>query len=320
MRQFITRRVLQMIPMLIGISIILFTLIAVIPGDFVDAKANPNMTQEKVQHLKEIYGLDKSIPERYVSWAKHAVVGDFGDSLRFKKPVSEVINTYVWNSFKLALTSFILSILIAVPIGIISATKQYSFFDKFFTVFALMGLSIPSFFFALLLIKFFSVDLGILPISGMTTAGMDHKGFKHILDVFVHMILPVAVLTFMQIGSLMRYTRTAMLEVINQDYIRTARAKGLREKVVIYKHALRNGLIPIVTLLGMSLPDLFAGAIITESVFGWPGIGKIALESVNLRDFTFLMGFNMLIVVLVLIGNLISDISYALVDPRVRLK
>ncbi|CDM69270.1 Oligopeptide transport system permease protein AppB [Clostridium bornimense] len=320
MRQFITRRLLQMIPMVIGISIILFTLIAFIPGDFVDAKANPNMSEEKVQQLKEIYGLDKSIPERYITWAKHAVVGDFGDSLRFKKPVSEVINTYVWNSFKLALTSFILSLLIAVPIGIISATRQYSFFDKFFTVFALIGLSIPSFFFALLLIKFFSIDLGILPVSGMTTAGADHTGFKHILDVVKHGILPVAVLTLMQVGSLMRYTRTAMLEVINQDYIRTARAKGLKEKVVIYKHALRNGLIPIVTLLGMSLPDLFAGAIITESVFGWPGIGKIALESVNLRDYTFLMGFNMLIVVLVLIGNLISDISYALVDPRVRLK
>ena len=320
MRLFITRRLLQMIPMVIGISIILFTLISLIPGDFVDAKANSNMSQEKVQQLKEIYGLNKSIPERYITWAKHAVVGDFGDSLRFKKPVSEVINTYVWNSFKLALTSFILSLLIAVPIGIISATRQYSFFDKFFTVFALIGLSIPSFFFALLLIKFFSIDLGILPVSGMTTAGVDHTGVKHVLDVVKHGILPVAVLTLMQVGSLMRYTRTAMLEVINQDYIRTARAKGLKEKVVIYKHALRNGLIPIVTLLGMSLPDLFAGAIITESVFGWPGIGKIALESVNIRDYTFLMGFNMLIVVLVLIGNLISDISYALVDPRVRLK
>lgn len=317
---YITRRILQMIPVLLGVSLIIFVVISLAPGDYVDTKANPNMTEEKKQELRELMGLDKPIPVRYANWLKNSLTGNLGDSLKFKQPVVEVIDTYVWNSFFLALAAFLASVIIAVPIGIVSATKQYSLVDGFFTVLALVGISLPSFFLGLLIIKFLAFDLKLFPVSGMTTTGSSATGFKYFADVAYHMFLPFLVLTLVQVGSLMRYTRTSMLEVIRQDYIRTARAKGLKESVVIYKHALRNALIPIVTILGLSLPGLFGGAMITERIFAWPGIGKIAFDCLSSRDYPFLMAFNMFMALLTLAGSLIADVSYALVDPRIRLK
>ena len=226
----------------------------------------------------------------------------------------------MWNSFYLAIASFIFSIILAIPIGVISATKQYSAFDSTFTVFALIGISIPSFFFGLLLIKWMAIDLRLFPVAGMTTTGSNATGFAYVKDVLYHMFLPFLVLTLSSVAGIMRFVRTSMLEVIRQDYIRTARAKGLKEKVVIYRHALRNGLIPVITLLGMSLPSLFGGAIITETIFAWPGIGKITMQAISVRDYPLLMGFNCLLAALTLIGNLIADISYAVVDPRIRYK
>ena len=322
MRQYITRRVLQMIPILIGVSIILYAVFSLAPGDIVEqvAGSKPNISQKKIDDLKKVYGLDQNIVVRYGKWAAKAVKFDFGMSWKYKQPVSHVINTYVWNSFYLAVTSFILSFIIAIPIGVVSATKQYSIFDQFFTIFALIGISVPTFFFGLLLIKWLAVDLKIFPVSGMEAIGSSKHGIARTLDVLHHMFLPFVVLTLGGVAGYMRYSRTSMLEVIRQDYVRTARAKGLSEKVVIYKHALRNGLIPIITILGLSLSGLFGGAIMTESIFKWPGIGTVALQSLNSRDYPFLMGFNMLIAILTLLGNLIADITYALVDPRVRLK
>lgn len=320
MRQYITRRLLEMIPVIIGISFLLFIIFAMAPGDAVDGIADPNMTEEKRIELRKQYGLVGNPVERYINWAKKAAQFDFGNSIRRRMPVSKVIGTYVWNSFYVSLASFILSTLIAIPIGVVSATKQYSGFDKFFTVFALLGISIPTFFFGMVLIKIFSLNLGWFPVSGMTSAGKGYVGFRAFIDVVHHMVLPTLVLALASLAGLMRYTRTSMLEVIRQDYIRTARSKGLKEKVVVYRHALRNALIPIITILGMSLPGLFGGAILTEQVFGWPGIGKIAMESISTRDYTFLMGFEVLLALLTLLGNLIADVSYALVDPRIRLK
>lgn len=317
---YIARRFLQMLVVLFGVSLIVFFIIAKAPGDYVSSKGNANMTEEKKQELRESMGLDKPIVTRYLTWMKSTVTGNFGDSLKFKQPVISVIDTYIWNSFALAITSLIASILIAVPIGIVSATKQYSLVDGFFTVLALIGISLPSFFLGLMFIKFLAFDLKLFPVGGMTATGSSFTGIKHFIDVVYHMFLPFLVLTVLQVGSLMRYTRTSMLEVIRQDYIRTARAKGLKESVVVYKHALRNALIPIVTILGLSLPGLFTGAMITETIFAWPGIGKVAFDCLNARDFPFLMAFNMLVAVLTLLGSLISDISYALVDPRIRLK
>ena len=320
MRQYITRRLLEMIPVIIGISFLLFVIFAMAPGDAVDNIQNPNLSQEKIMDLKKQYGLVGNPVERYINWAKKAVQFDFGDSIKHKEKVSTVIDTYVWNSFWLSLGSFLLSTLIAIPIGVVSATKQYSIFDRFFTIFALFGVSIPSFFFGMVLIKIFAVDIPIFPVSGMISTGINATGFTYVLDVMKHMALPLIVLTLISLAGLMRYTRTAMLEVIRQDYIRTARSKGLSEKVVIYKHALRNAMIPIITILAMQLPGLFGGAILTEQVFAWPGIGRVAIEAINGRDYPLLMGFEVLLAILTLLGNLIADVTYALVDPRIRLK
>lgn len=321
MIQYIVRRLLQMIPIVIGISFIIFGIFALAPGDFIDANmSTSNMTAERIEELKEVYGLTGPIHERYAKWASRALVGDWGQSLQFKKPVMDVIDDYIWNSFILSVLAQFISILIAVPIGVLSATKQYSFFDKFFTVFAFIGLALPSFFMGLVCMKIFAVDMKVLPLGGLVTAGANYTGWAHIKDMALHLIMPVFVLGFLGIGSLVRYTRTAMLEVIKQDYIRTARAKGLSERTVIYKHAFRNALIPIITLLGLMLPSLFSGAILTETIFAYPGIGKIALGAILKRDYFLLMGFNMLMAILTLTGNLIADLLYAAADPRVRLK
>ena len=320
MLRYIVKRLLQMIPILLGVSLVIFLIFSLAPGDIVDNMgSNTHMTVAKAAQLRHLYHLDQSKPVQYIYWLKDAVTGNFGNSIEYRQPVSQVIKSYIWNSFFLAFAAFIAAIVIAIPIGIISATKQYSAFDSVFTVIALLGISIPAFFTGLLLIKWFAIDLKIFPVSGMTTAGSNATGLAKIGDVIYHMFLPFIVLTFESVASLMRYMRTSMLEVIRQDYIRTARAKGLNEKVVIYKHALRNSLIPVITILGMWLPGLFCGAIITEQIFSWPGIGRITLEAVNNRDYSLLMGFNMLIAVLTLLGNLVADIAYAAADPRIRL-
>lgn len=320
MLQYTVKRILKMIPTLLIISILLFKVIDLAPGNFLDTKVNPNMTVEKLEQLEAVYGFDKPFGERYVNWLKKAVKGDFDESLKLRQPVSEIIKDYAWNSFVLAGTAFLLSILIAIPLGIVCATKQYSLADKATTILTFVSISLPSFLLGLMLINAFSLKIKLFPIGGMTTAGSNLTGAAHYKDVLIHMVLPVVSLTILQAGSLIRYVRTAMLEVINQDYIRTARAKGLKEKVVIYKHALRNGLIPVITYIGMSLPGLFAGALITETIFVWPGIGRIGYEAILNRDYTLLMGFNMFMAVLTLMGNLLSDILYAVVDPRIKLK
>lgn len=321
MRQYIVRRILQMIPVLFGISVVVFLIFAMAPGDALSGSVDVHMSAERKAELRHQLHLDEPKIVQYGYWAKNVFLhGNFGESFYFKQPVSSVMNTYIWNSFYLSVGAFILSILIAVPIGVVSATKQYSGFDSFFTVFALIGISMPSFFFGLLLIKWFAVDIQIFPVSGMRSPGLNLTGFANIKDILYHMVLPLTVLALGSLAGLMRYTRSSMLEVIRQDYVRTARAKGLKEKVVIYKHALRNALIPVITLLGFMLPGLFSGAIMTETIFNWPGIGPIELLAVNNRDYYLLMGITMLLALLTLLGNLIADIVYAVVDPRIRLK
>jgi peptide/nickel transport system permease protein len=309
-----------MIPTLIGISIIVYAISAMIPGDYITALNNPNMTDERAAQLRAIYGLDQPEYLRYFTWAKNMLVGEMGDSFQHKKPVMDVVNEYVWNSFIIAFASLVLSWTIAVFSGVFSAKFQYSFFDKLITLIVFFCMSLPSFFVGLLLIRIFALTLGWFPVGGMVTAGSKVGGWDHIVDVLKHGFLPVMVLTMLSTGSLTRYFRTSMLEVIRQDYIRTARAKGLKERTVIFKHALRNAMIPAITLLGFELPALFGGAIITEQIFVWPGIGHIYLNSINMRDYPFMLGFTILLAVLTLLGNLLSDVLYGLVDPRIRLK
>ncbi len=320
MSQFIIRRLLQMIPTLIGISIIVFVISQMVPGDYITATQNPNMTDERAEQLRAIYGLDKPPVQQYFVWVKNMITGDLGESFQHKMPVTQVISTYVWNSFIIAFASTFLSWIIAAFVGVFSAQYQYSWFDKIVTLLVFLCMSLPSFFIGLLAIKYFALDLKLFPIGGMTTAGLNASGWAYLKDLATHMILPVTVLTTLSVGSLTRYFRTGMLEVIRQDYIRTARAKGLKERTVIFKHAFRNALLPAITLLGFELPALFGGAMILEQVFAWPGIGQVYLASLNMRDYPLMLGFTMFLAVLTLIGNLISDILYGVADPRIRLK
>lgn len=319
MGKYILRRILQQIPILIGVSILIFAIIQLAPGNpLVSYFSDPNMTVEQIRQLEIAYGLDKPVYMQYFEWVTNMLQGNFGNSYQLKQPVSLLIGERLGTTFFLAFGSLILSLLVAIPIGVISATKQYSIFDYFGTIFALIGISIPGFFFSLLLIRYFSVHLRWFPISGMRTAGARFPFPYDYIDMLRHSVLPLLVLGLTGAASFMRYTRSSMLEVIRQDYIRTARAKGLKEKVVIYKHALRNALIPVITLLGFSLPTLFSGALMVEIIFVWPGMGRLQYQSVLHRDYPLMMGINMFLAIFTLTGNLLADISYAFVDPRIR--
>lgn len=326
MIKYIGKRLLHLIPVIIIISMVIFGIVEMMPGDPVNAYLGigSDTTPEQQQQIRERLGLDKGPVTRYFNWLKRTVTGDFGRSMKFRKPVKEVIGKYIWNSFTINVVAMILAFAIAIPVGIRSAVKKYGPFDTFWTVFSLTGVSMPSFFFALVLIYFVAVPIKWIPLNGMRTAILAAKGYPskwaEIKDILVHMILPVTVLTISSLASLTRYIRNSVIEVINQDYIRTARSKGLSEKVVIYKHAFRNALLPIVTLLGLWIPGLFGGSLILETVFLWPGIGGVLLTSIFDRDYSMVYAANTFYAVLMLAGNLLADVSYAFVDPRVKVK
>lgn len=317
MRKYILRRFLQMIPILLGISLLIFVLFALMPGDYFFS--NRRLTPQRLEELRTLYGLNKPILERYLIWLKNVFHGDFGFSLQHMLPVTTLINQYIWNSFIVSLATLICTWTLALVIGVYSATKQYSVFDRLVTLGVFASLSVPSFFIGLLLIKIFGVDLHILPIGGMIDTGSTTTGIAYVLEVLRHMILPVLVLTILSVGSLTRYFRTGMLDVLRMDYIRTARAKGMKERTVIFKHALRNAILPAITLLAFELPGLFSGAIITEQIFGWPGIGRIQLDALSARDYPVLMTLTMFLSFLTIFGNFLADILYAAADPRIRL-
>lgn len=321
MKQYIIRRILISIVVLFGVSILLYVIVRSMPADYITMKTagNPNVTKEMEDRMRQVYGLDKGIVEGYITWLGDAVRGDFGTSFYYQKPVSQIIRRYAPITFSLAFISMFLEIIIAIPLGILAAKRQYSRTDYTIVAVALMGISLPSFFFAAILKRIFSIGLGVLPLSGMVNARAAYEGFARIKDIGYHLILPITVFVITGIGYLLRYTRTNMLEVLNADYVRTARAKGLPERKVINRHAFRNTLIPIVTLLGSMIPGLFSGAVIIEGIFSLEGLGNIALTAVENGDIPYLMGFNMFIAVLTLLGTLIADILYAVVDPRVRL-
>ena len=255
----------------------------------------------------------------YFSWLGNMLKGDLGDSFLYQQPVGKVIADHMWVSFLISLVALIFQFAISIPLGITSATHQYSVADYTVTIVTMIGISLPSFFFAALLIKIFSSWLGWFPSFGLVSADSVTTGFGLVLDMLHHLVLPMLVLVVLSIGGLMRYTRTNMLEVLNSDYIRTARSKGLSEKKVIYVHAFRNTMIPLMTLLAGILPSLFGGAMITEEVFAIDGIGRLAYKALQQGDIPFIMGYNMFLAVLTVIGTLFSDLMYAVVDPRVKL-
>ncbi|MHC1750250.1 MAG: ABC transporter permease [Cellulosilyticaceae bacterium] len=320
MIKYIIKRLIHMIPVMFIISMVLFGIIKATPGDPVGMKMDPRMTAEQKAAERERLGLNKPPHLQYIDWLGRTIKGDFGDSSTYSQPVRNIIGTFIWNTFILNLGVFIITFLIAIPLGIYTANHKDGWIDKIVTVLSYAGISFPSFFISLILIYIFSVNLNIFPIGGMVTPGMNAVGFAKARDIIHHMILPTIALVIITLPSTLRYVRMNMLSAIKQDYIRTARAKGLSEKVVIYKHAFRNALLNIVTLLGMQLVGLFAGASILEKVFSWPGIGGVLLESVTSRDYNLMMAIMIMFALLTLLGNLLADIGYALVDPRIKVE
>ncbi len=329
MLKYIIKRLALALVILLGVSMIIYFLIRLMPVDFIQDKIDAmnqggaTVSQETVDAMYEMYGLkDDSflgILKGYFSWLSSLLRFDLGTSFVYARPVAEVIFEHMGISFAIALVATIFEFMIAIPLGITAATHQYSLRDYVVTVLVMIGISLPSFFFGQVLKSFFSEFMGF-PTSGMVDATQSYTGFALLVDYARHMFVPVLTIVILSIGARMRMTRTNMLEVLNSDYIRTARAKGLSEKVVINKHAFRNTLIPLVTSLAGLLPSLFSGAIITEQVFDLPGIGNIALDAMNRGDIPFIMGYNMFLAVLSVLGILMADIMYAVVDPRVKLE
>ncbi len=330
MFKYILKRLALSVLILMGVSLIIYFLIRLMPVDFIQDKVNAmnqggaTVDQATVDAMYEMYGLgDNSflgILKGYGKWLLNICRLDFGTSFVHAIPVTDVIVSHMGTSFAIAIVATIFEFMIAIPLGITAATHQYSLRDYIVTVLVMIGISLPSFFFGQMLKNVFALKLGWFPVSGMVSAGSSATGIELLLDYLKHMFIPVLTVVILSIGARMRMTRTNMLEVLNADYIRTARAKGLGENKVIYKHAFRNTLIPLVTTLAGLLPSLFSGAIITEQVFNLPGIGNVALDAMNRGDIPFIMGYNMFLAILSVLGVLLSDLMYAVVDPRVKLE
>ena len=327
MRKFLVKRTLLSIVILFFVTFIIYVLMRCLPASYVETMARQlsqapgsKPYEEWLAQLNAQYGLDLELIPGFFVQLKNLVTGNFGDSWKYTVPVIQKFNEVIWVSFIMGAISLVFELLIAVPLGIVAATKQYSVTDYTVTTVALLGMSLPTFFFATLLKLVFSVKLGWFDLVGLTGRDFNTLSrFGQILDMAKHLVLPIVTLVFISIGPWMRYVRTNMLEVLNADYIRTARAKGLSEKKVIYHHAFRNTQIPLVTFIGGSLPGLFAGALITETLFAIPGIGYISYNAMVAGDIPFSMFYMTFLAILTLLGNLISDILYAVVDPRVRI-
>ena len=330
MFKYIVKRLAYALLILLGVSMIIYFLIRLMPVDFIQDKINAinqggaTVSEETVQTMYKMYGLGdnsfKGILGGYFSWLKALARFDLGTSFVYGIPVADVIVEHMGISFGIALIATIFEFMIAIPLGITAATHQYSLRDYVVTVLVMIGISLPSFFFGNMLKDLLALKLGWFPASGLVNATASFSGIDLLIDYARHLVIPVLTIVILSIGARMRMTRTNMLEVMNSDYIRTARAKGLKESVVINKHAFRNTLIPLVTSLAGLLPSLFSGAIITEQVFDLPGIGNIALDAMNRGDIPFIMGYNMFLALLSVLGVLLADLMYAVVDPRVKLE
>ena len=330
MLKYIAKRVGYSILILLGVSMIIYFLIRLMPVDFIQDKINAinqggaTVSEETVNAMYAMYGLGddsfQGILNGYFTWLKALAKFDLGTSFVHGIPVAQVIVEHMGVSFAIALIATVFEFMIAIPLGITAATHQYSLRDYIVTILVMIGISLPSFFFGNMLKNVFALKLGWFPASGLVNATVSFQGIELLLDYVRHLVIPITTIVILSIGARMRMTRTNMLEVMNSDYIRTARAKGLKESVVINKHAFRNTLIPLVTSLAGLLPSLFSGAIITEQVFDLPGIGNIALDAMNRGDIPFIMGYNMFLALLSVLGVLLADLMYAVVDPRVKLE
>jgi peptide/nickel transport system permease protein len=317
------RRLILAIPLLIGITFVSFLVIHLAPGEPVENQSGESSTQSDAklrERLREIYGLDKPLHVQYWNWVTRLARLDFGRSFSpDARPVLQKIGERLPITLLLNIVELMIIVMLAIPIGVLSATRQYSTFDKITTVFVFVGFATPDFWLALMLMILFGVQLGWLPISGLRSPTWEYLAFwRQQWDFVAHLALPILVATFGGLAGFSRYMRQSMLEVVRQDYIQSARAKGLSESVVIGKHALRNALLPIVTVLGLSLPGLIGGSVIVESIFAIPGMGQLMVQAVFERDYPVIMGNLVIVATLTLVANLIADLTYSLVDPRIR--
>lgn len=321
MVNYILRRLLGLLPVLFGITVVTFFVIHLSPGKptRLQAEMSPRVTLEAREKLDRLYGLDKPVIVQYGQWLKRLIVFDFGRSFTDERPVLVKIAERIPITITIDILSLFLIFIIAVPIGIISAVKENSFFDKSSTVLVFIGFATPTFWLALLAMSLFGVQLGWFPISGIKSLDFDELNLlEKISDLSRHLMLPVFISAFGGLAGISRYMRTSMLEVLHKDFIRTARAKGLSEKEVVCKHALKNALLPIVTIIGLSVPGLIGGSVIFESIYAIPGMGKLFFDSVMARDYPVIMGILFIGAILTLLGNLLADVMYACVDPRIR--
>jgi len=316
MTRYILRRLVVSVPMLLAISVIAFTFINLAPGSPIDAMINPSvgLTAEQEQHLREALGLNQPLPVRYVIWLGQAVQGNLGYSYNTHQPVLTRIGQRIGPTLELMGAALLVSTVVGTLLGIVAAVKVYSAWDYLLGGVSLLGFSVPSFFVALIVLDVFAGQLQILPAFGMSSG----PGVISLQDNLYHLILPAAVLSLELMATLTRYTRSAMLEVIQADYVTTARAKGLAKLTVISRHAFRNALLPLITIVSLRLPVLVGGAIVVEAVFQWPGMGQLSVEAIQQRDYPVLMGLTIMISIIVLLANLIADVLYAYADPRIR--
>ena len=322
MTTYLLKRILMLIPLMLGITLITFTVIHLAPGEPVEMQVamNPKVGKDARERLRKFYGLDKPLHEQYVSWVGRLVRLDLGKSFSSdNRPVVDKIKERLPVTLSLNIIALLLEFGLAIPIGILAAIHRDTWLDKSITVFVFVGFAVPTFWLALLLMYFFGVKLNWLPISGLHTLGSDSYGtFCYLWDMAKHLIMPIMVASFGSLAGVSRYMRSSMLNVIGQDYITTARAKGLSERTVIYKHALRNALLPMITLLGFSIPGLIGGSVISETIFAIPGMGQLFFQAVMSRDYPVVMGIVIFGAFLTLFGNLFADISYGFADPRIR--
>lgn len=295
-----------------------FAIMQLAPGNPMQTMIDPKISAEEIERAQENLGLNDSLPVQYFNWITQILQGNLGYTIKTGQPVGQLILERLPATLLLTGTAFIIAFVIGVPLGVYSATKRNKLPDYVLTVMSFIGISIPSFFFGLGMIFIFALKLGWLPTSGMVTIGADYTGFALFMDYFKHVIMPALVLALPTVAVVMRFTRSSMLEVLNQEFIRTADSKGLSKAKVYLKHALRNALIPVITIFGLSIPFLFGGAYITEHIFNWPGMGSLGIQSIVAREYPVIMALNLFTSILVMAGNLLADVMYAWADPRIR--
>jgi len=322
MLNHIAKRLIGLIPVFLGITLISFFVIHLAPGKPTDIQTsfNPKVSFEARARLDKLYGLDKPLGVQYFEWLARFMTFDFGSSYVDDRPVSRKIAERIPITLLINILSLALILFIGIPLGIISAVRRGSIADRATTIFAFVGFSVPEFWLALILMSLFAIQLGWLPISGIKSLDFEYYSLLgKVLDVAKHLVLPVSIAAFGSLAGISRYMRASMIGVIHQDYIRTARAKGLKEQDVIYKHALKNALLPVITILGLSIPGLIGGSVIFESIFAIPGMGRLFYESVMARDYPTIMGVLSIGAILTLLGNLLADVAYSYADPRIRI-